>query len=377
MSMGKSSLLSSVAALAVLAASSAFADSLTPTTVTGSVGLGGTFNITDKVGLIAAGTPTTAQADVMFILDTTGSMGPAISVVESALITTAGALGSFGNIATGSAQYKDRTSDGSDPFDYALGNAITTNPLTTQTAIGSFTASGGGDDPEQGLNALQQAATQPSTMWRVGSKRIEVIIGDAPSHSSPSFPPAANGASVSNTATTLMSNGVTMIALNASGVSGDTDTGLDADGQFSTLAGLVPGSTESNFTNSTTLTSEIVSAVGTSFASYSDVSLDLIGPAPADCSVSLPSAITGAFSRSSSRTFDFGSVAVTGLHAGMCSFEIGLEADGALLATEMDSFTVRGGVPEPSTWASMLLGFVGLGYLGYRRENRTGETLPG
>jgi hypothetical protein len=214
-------------------------------------------------------------------------------------------------------------------------------------------------------------------MWRVGSKRIEVIIGDAPSHSSPSFPPAANGASVSNTATTLMSNGVTMIALNASGVSGDTDTGLDADGQFSTLAGLVPGSTESNFTNSTTLTSEIVSAVGTSFASYSDVSLDLIGPAPADCSVSLPSAITGAFSRSSSRTFDFGSVAVTGLHAGMCSFEIGLEADGALLATEMDSFTVRGGVPEPSTWASMLLGFVGLGYLGYRRENRTGETLPG
>ena len=30
------------------------------------------------------------------------------------------------------------------------------------------------------------------------------------------------------------------------------------------------------------------------------------------------------------------------------------------------SFKATGGVPEPSTWAMMLAGFAGLGFLGYR-----------
>ena len=126
----------------------------------------------------------------------------------------------------------------------------------------------------------------------------------------------------------------------------------------------------SNFTNSTDLTADIVAEVGSSFATYTDVSLDLIGPAPSDCGVSLPAAITGAFSRATTNSFNFGSVAVKGLHAGLCSFEIGLEADGALLAFETDTITVTGGVPEPSTWASMLLGFAGIGFLGYRKKMR-------
>ena len=50
--------------------------------------------------------------------------------------------------------------------------------------------------------------------------------------------------------------------------------------------------------------------------------------------------------------------------------------NGSLLLTQSDSIwrlsvaggTIGGGptVPEPSTWAMMLLGFVGLGWLGYR-----------
>jgi hypothetical protein len=34
-------------------------------------------------------------------------------------------------------------------------------------------------------------------------------------------------------------------------------------------------------------------------------------------------------------------------------------------------FAVGGTVPEPSTWAMMLLGFAGLGFIGYRRARRT------
>ena len=33
------------------------------------------------------------------------------------------------------------------------------------------------------------------------------------------------------------------------------------------------------------------------------------------------------------------------------------------------NFSVTGDVPEPSTWAMMLLGFCGLGWLAYRRRN--------
>ena len=41
-------------------------------------------------------------------------------------------------------------------------------------------------------------------------------------------------------------------------------------------------------------------------------------------------------------------------------------------STNLNSFS---GVPEPSTWAMMLLGFAGLGYAGYRRA-RTVRTAP-
>ncbi len=35
------------------------------------------------------------------------------------------------------------------------------------------------------------------------------------------------------------------------------------------------------------------------------------------------------------------------------------------------SFTLVAAVPEPSTWAMMILGFVGLGFMTYRRKNTT------
>jgi hypothetical protein len=36
------------------------------------------------------------------------------------------------------------------------------------------------------------------------------------------------------------------------------------------------------------------------------------------------------------------------------------------------SLTVSSGVPEPSTWAMLLLGFAGLGFAGYRRTKNAG-----
>jgi hypothetical protein len=36
-----------------------------------------------------------------------------------------------------------------------------------------------------------------------------------------------------------------------------------------------------------------------------------------------------------------------------------------------NSFTTTGAVPEPSTWAMLLMGFAGLGFAGYRGRKRS------
>jgi hypothetical protein len=362
----RSGLLTSVAAAAVLLGAPAKADSLTPLTFSTTIGVGGVTDITDKLGVISKGLPTTALADVMFIVDTTGSMSGGIAAVDAALAGTVAALAPLGSIATGAAEFKDKTSAG-DPFDYQLDQAITTNSALTQTALGALSASGGGDTPEQGLFALSSATTDSATGWRAGAKKIEVIVGDAPSHDD-AHPTAPAGTSVSSVAATLSSNGVTLITLDANPLT-HGDGGIDAYGQFSgLLADGVSGPAVTGFTDSDAITAAIVAAVGSAFATYSTVSLGLVGSAPSNCSVSLPSAFTGSFDRSIDRSFGFGSVGITGVSAGSCSFDIGLFADGVLLATESDTVTVTGTVPEPSTWATMLIGFAALGYMGYRKR---------
>jgi hypothetical protein len=55
-------------------------------------------------------------------------------------------------------------------------------------------------------------------------------------------------------------------------------------------------------------------------------------------------------------------------------FEVAAPPDGFFINTDrgqMFTFTLVGGaVPEPSTWAMLLLGFAGLGYAGYRRAKQ-------
>jgi CHRD domain-containing protein/PEP-CTERM motif-containing protein len=48
---------------------------------------------------------------------------------------------------------------------------------------------------------------------------------------------------------------------------------------------------------------------------------------------------------------------------------------GGEIRTQLLPEGVPGGVPEPSTWAMMLVGFAGLGYAGYRRARAGHATL--
>lgn len=46
------------------------------------------------------------------------------------------------------------------------------------------------------------------------------------------------------------------------------------------------------------------------------------------------------------------------------------------LSSSRNSFEITNisAVPEPATWAMMLLGFLGLGFMGYRKSNKTGSS---
>ena len=69
---------------------------------------------------------------------------------------------------------------------------------------------------------------------------------------------------------------------------------------------------------------------------------------------------------SDTATYAGQSFATLGLAPGVYRYSFGS-------GTDADAFTVEVGapVPEPSTWAMMLIGFAGLGFAGYRASRRT------
>ena len=374
----------------------ASADVLTPLTCpgvscagfTGIISVGETTFINNKVGVITAGTPTAAQADVLFISDTSVSMGSAVTAVRLVFGSVVTSLSGLANVATGAAQYKDRTNSPTDPFDYNLDQAITTNAAATQAAIAAWSASGGGDVAGQTLFALTQAAGN-ATGWRAGSKKIAVIVGVAPSHSGAT---AAGGATVGSTAAALVANGVTVESID---VSTNALINLNQTGQFAGALSIYSVGVDGNFLpqprqfNGIVLSTLLQNAIGHAFTTYSDVSLNLISSS-GPCGVALPSDIVGSFDRSVTRTFDFSPVGITGIGAGVCNFTIALEADGAILATEFDSVLVVGdptlspivlppvlavsdpaasAVPEPTGLTVLALGIFALGFARRRFAN--------
>ena len=122
---------------------------------------------TTSPGTVVPGATSGGQADILFLTDTTGSMGGVIANLETAFNDIASAIASaYGpgsatpmDIHYGVADYKDYL-DGS-PYNTAginLDQPFTSNVTAVQTAIDSLTADGGEDWPEENLKALDSAA---------------------------------------------------------------------------------------------------------------------------------------------------------------------------------------------------------------------------
>jgi hypothetical protein len=347
-------------------AAPALADSLSPSTFSGSVALGGSITLS-KLLTVDAGIAST-KADVLFLSDTTGSMSPGISTAQSNFTAIANALPSGTGFAV--AEFKDQQ-NGGDPFNYKLDQNITHNVATAQGAINSWSASGGGDDPEEGLYGLAQAAT--TTNWDAGAKRIIVMVGDAPEHE--------DLTTVKQAAAALTSNNVTVESIDIHSLTGDT--GLNAYGQFQGSGSIYANGVQGNFftsADSAALVAAINSGLTSAFSTYKDVSLNVVG-LPSGATVTLPSDYTGSFDRSASKTFSFDpTINFAGVAAGTYTFKTNALLDGSIVATETDTITVgsgggivSGAVPEPASWAMMLIGFGGLG--GTLRARRNKELL--
>ena len=200
-----------------------------PPTYTNSLNPGDSVTITKTVH-----TPIIPpKPDIIFLADTTGSMGPTLANVQAnatAIMNTIRTAQS--DSAFAAAQYKDFDC-GLDAFAFQLDQAVTTSIPAVQTAIGTWSApSGSGcDTPEAQVNALFQLGTDPTVGFRTNSTAVIVWFGDAPGHD------PSGGHTLTDAINALVAAGVEVLAIPVTGAGG-----LDSTGQATAVATATGGS---------------------------------------------------------------------------------------------------------------------------------------
>ena len=138
----------------------AIADTISPTSFSADLALGASVTI-EKTVVISASGPTDATIDVMFVFDTTGSMGPALTTAKAAAVNILTGLTGVGDLHSGAGFYNDPGA--------GITSDLTANGATTVASINTYFPGGGGDYPELGFDGIGLAASGAS--WRPGSNR--------------------------------------------------------------------------------------------------------------------------------------------------------------------------------------------------------------
>jgi Mg-chelatase subunit ChlD len=115
--------------------------------------------------------------DLAFVIDTTGSMNSSIAGVTAAAASMAQTLNERGSdFRVGLVDYKDQGQG--DPYVSRVDLPMTNDASAFKTAVGSLTASGGGDYPESVYSGVLTAIKD--LVWRHVPRKAIILMGDAP-----------------------------------------------------------------------------------------------------------------------------------------------------------------------------------------------------
>jgi hypothetical protein len=134
-----------------------------------------------------ASAETPAHTDVMFLFDTSGSMGSVLSEAKAEIVEVIGHINAtLPDVHYGVAEVRDY------PFSEAqatgtekpwkLDQPLTADANAVKSAIEPLFASGGGDFPESYGRALWETDTNPTVGWRDEARHVIILIADNVPH---------------------------------------------------------------------------------------------------------------------------------------------------------------------------------------------------
>jgi len=187
---------------------------------TNDLRLGECDKLTETITVTIPKSAAMLKADVYFLADNTGSMGPVINAVKAGANNILGALAGSGiDLHYGVGAYHDFADFPGSPgsvFQPIL--ALTGNAALVPPAFNTWTAALGGDGPEAQFLALDHIAQPPggSIGWRAGAKHIVVWFGDAPGHDPICKAISGLGFDITEASVTakLQANNITVLAIN-------------------------------------------------------------------------------------------------------------------------------------------------------------------
>jgi hypothetical protein len=335
------------------------ADSIDPASFTANLDVGESVTVRKTVTIDEG--VTEGVIDVMFLFDTSGSMGPFISAAQAAASDIIAGLNSFGDLAAGSGYYSDPGANG-------VFRDLSTDPTQQLQNINDITlglGGGGGDFPELGFAGTGEAADGAS--WRPGSNRFVIALGDANFKEGLGYTEASALAAMNDA-------NATFLALDFNAMRSTIGGGIDP----TNLAVSTGGEIVDSSTDPGEIVSDIIDLIEGSFADYSTVTVSDLGAGlpeiavdvacvSADIGACVGADAVGDYDRSVTRTFEF-DVTFTREAAGDKSFGTFALVDGGIVATEDDRFPGDGVVPAPGVFALMSLGLALLGFNSSRRR---------
>lgn len=120
------------------------------------------------------------QAEIMFVLDCTGSMQGEIDTIKTTITDFVDTIEKDNvRVKVGLIEFRDRLINEEHRVLKFNGEIFTNNPEIFRKEVEKITADGGGDIPESSLDAMMLALNQPFTSEVT---KVIVLITDAPPH---------------------------------------------------------------------------------------------------------------------------------------------------------------------------------------------------